>query len=45
MLQSCYREEVVFETMPDDGFELTPVLSIQGKACCLHASDRRLRCP
>ena len=44
MLQSCYQEEVVFEAVPDDGFELTPVLSIQGKACCLHAADRSLRC-
>ena len=45
LLQSCYREEVVFEVPPNDGFELTPVLSIQGKPCCLHAADRTLRCP
>lgn len=41
--ESCYKEEVVFDSLPDNQLELALILELDYKACFLDKSSRTLR--
>jgi hypothetical protein len=42
-VQSCYKEEVVFDSLPDNQLELALILELNGKDCFFDKSSNTLR--
>jgi hypothetical protein len=44
-IQSCYKEETLFDTLPDESLEMPVLLKIAGKDCCYDVESNSLRYP
>lgn len=45
ILQSCYKEEIIFNAEPNRYLELPTIFKINGKACCFDHTENSLRYP
>ncbi len=44
-IQSCYKEDTLFDSLPDASLDMLILLKIDGKDCCYDAASNSLRYP